>query len=91
MKNGKKITEKGHFGRAHLLDFAGKKYKLGPVLGDGGYGTVFQSQDDDIKIAVKTEKFSKSQLRIEIIVLKAAMHANCKHFCELIDCVSDKK
>ncbi|CCD68100.2 Protein kinase domain-containing protein [Caenorhabditis elegans] len=64
----------------------GKKYKLGPVLGDGGYGTVFLSQDDDIKIAVKTEKFSKSQLKIEIVVLKAAMQANCKHFCELVDC-----
>uniref|UniRef100_A0A1I7TCC9 Protein kinase domain-containing protein n=1 Tax=Caenorhabditis tropicalis TaxID=1561998 RepID=A0A1I7TCC9_9PELO len=69
-----------------IITDAGKKYKLGPVLGDGGYGTVFQSQDDDIKIAVKTEKFSKSQLKIEIIVLKAAMQANCKHFCELIDC-----
>ncbi|UMM14141.1 hypothetical protein L5515_002072 [Caenorhabditis briggsae] len=69
-----------------IVTEAGKKYKLGPVLGDGGYGTVFQSQDDDIKIAVKTEKFSKSQLKIEIVVLKAAMQANCKHFCELIDC-----
>ncbi|EFP03034.1 hypothetical protein CRE_28456 [Caenorhabditis remanei] len=69
-----------------IVTETGKKYKLGPVLGDGGYGTVFQSQDDDIKIAVKTEKFSKSQLKIEIVVLKAAMQANCKHFCELIDC-----
>ncbi|CAI2299121.1 unnamed protein product [Caenorhabditis sp. 36 PRJEB53466] len=69
-----------------IVTDSGKRYKLGPVLGDGGYGTVFQSQDDDIKIAVKTEKFSKSQLKIEIVVLKAAMAANCKHFCELIDC-----
>ncbi|CAB02279.2 Protein kinase domain-containing protein [Caenorhabditis elegans] len=35
-----------------IVTKSGKKYKLGPVLGEGGYGTVFLSQDDDIKIAV---------------------------------------
>uniref|UniRef100_A0A8R1DLY5 Protein kinase domain-containing protein n=2 Tax=Caenorhabditis japonica TaxID=281687 RepID=A0A8R1DLY5_CAEJA len=74
-----------------IVTDSGKRYKLGPVLGDGGYGTVFLSQDDGVRIAVKTEKFSKSQLKIEILVLKAAMQANCKHFCELIDCGTKSK
>ncbi|CAB3408278.1 unnamed protein product [Caenorhabditis bovis] len=69
-----------------IVTDSGKKYKLSAILGDGGYGTVFQSQDGDYKVAVKTEKFSKSQLKIEIHVMRAAMQNNCKHFCELIDC-----
>ncbi|CAI5442414.1 unnamed protein product [Caenorhabditis angaria] len=64
----------------------GRKYKLGRALGDGGYGVVFISEFDNCEIAVKTEKFSKSQLKVEIEVLRAAQQMGCKHFCSLIDC-----
>uniref|UniRef100_A0A7I4YLG2 Protein kinase domain-containing protein n=1 Tax=Haemonchus contortus TaxID=6289 RepID=A0A7I4YLG2_HAECO len=67
-----------------------KKYKLKQVLGDGGYGTVFLSEDGQKPVAVKTEKYSKSMLHIEVGVLKAANAAKAKHFCELIDYGSNK-
>ncbi|KAE9411785.1 hypothetical protein Angca_001805, partial [Angiostrongylus cantonensis] len=35
--------------------------------------------------AVKTEKYSKSMLHVEVGVLKAANAAKAKHFCELMD------
>ncbi|KAK5971122.1 hypothetical protein GCK32_006739, partial [Trichostrongylus colubriformis] len=41
-------------------------------------------------VAVKTEKYSKSMLHIEVAVLKAANAAKAKHFCELIDYGSNK-
>ncbi|CAI5448650.1 unnamed protein product [Caenorhabditis angaria] len=69
-----------------IIRDSGKRYKLSRILGEGGYGIVFASEDDGYQIAIKTEKFSKSQLKIEIIVLKAANSMNCKHFCELLDC-----
>ncbi|VDL76511.1 unnamed protein product [Nippostrongylus brasiliensis] len=68
-----------------------KKYKMKQVLGDGGYGTVFLSEDGTKPVAVKTEKYSKSMLHIEVGVLKAANAARAKHFCELIDYVSSMK
>ncbi|ETN75998.1 hypothetical protein RB195_001574 [Necator americanus] len=67
-----------------------KKYKLKQVLGDGGYGVVFLSEDGEREVAVKTEKYSKSMLHIEVGVLKAANAAKAKHFCELIDYGSNK-
>ncbi|VDM60327.1 unnamed protein product [Angiostrongylus costaricensis] len=67
-----------------------KKYKLKKVLGEGGYGTVFLSQDGERSVAVKTEKFSKSMLHIDVGVLKAAKAAKARHFCELIDYGSNK-
>ncbi|KAK5985248.1 Serine/threonine-protein kinase, partial [Trichostrongylus colubriformis] len=67
-----------------------KKYKLKQVIGDGGYGTVFLSEDGSKPVAVKTEKYSKSMLHIEVAVLKAANAAKAKHFCELIDYGSNK-
>ncbi|WKY04023.1 hypothetical protein Q1695_005196 [Nippostrongylus brasiliensis] len=67
-----------------------KKYKMKQVLGDGGYGTVFLSEDGTKPVAVKTEKYSKSMLHIEVGVLKAANAARAKHFCELIDYGSNK-
>ncbi|KAL6740380.1 hypothetical protein Aduo_013739 [Ancylostoma duodenale] len=67
-----------------------RKYKLKQVLGDGGYGIVFLSEDGDKQVAVKTEKYSKSMLHIEVGVLKAANAAKAKHFCELIDYGSNK-
>ncbi|KAJ1369613.1 hypothetical protein KIN20_031102 [Parelaphostrongylus tenuis] len=36
-------------------------------------------------VAVKTEKYSKSKLHVEVEVLKAANATKTKHFCELID------
>ncbi|KAE9416557.1 hypothetical protein Angca_007479, partial [Angiostrongylus cantonensis] len=61
------------------------RYRLLQILGDGGYGTVFLSQNTQKNVAVKTEKYSKSMLHIEVNVLKAANAANCKHFCQLYD------
>ncbi|VDK57077.1 unnamed protein product [Cylicostephanus goldi] len=62
------------------------RYRLIQILGDGGYGTVFLSQNSQNRsIAVKTEKYSKSMLHIEVNVLKAANAAKCKHFCQLFD------
>ncbi|KJH48261.1 hypothetical protein DICVIV_05623 [Dictyocaulus viviparus] len=61
------------------------RYRLLQILGDGGYGTVFLSQNMQKNVAVKTEKYSKSMLHIEVNVLKAANAANCKHFCQLYD------
>ncbi|KAK6026409.1 hypothetical protein OSTOST_07645, partial [Ostertagia ostertagi] len=62
------------------------RYRLLQILGDGGYGTVFLSQNaQNRNIAVKTEKYSKSMLHIEVNVLKAANAAKCKHFCQLYD------
>ncbi|RCN45827.1 hypothetical protein ANCCAN_08124 [Ancylostoma caninum] len=64
------------------------RYRLIQILGDGGYGTVFLSQNSQNRnIAVKTEKYSKSMLHIEVNVLKAANAAKCKHFCQLFDYV----
>ncbi|CAD6184910.1 unnamed protein product [Caenorhabditis auriculariae] len=67
-----------------------KKYKLQSILGDGGYGTVFLSHDKETRVAVKTEKYSRSMLHIEVNVLKAANLASCKHFCDLMDYGSKK-
>ncbi|KAK6730752.1 hypothetical protein RB195_007305 [Necator americanus] len=62
------------------------RYRLIQILGDGGYGTVFLSQNSQNRnLAVKTEKYSKSMLHIEVNVLKAANAAKCKHFCQLYD------
>ncbi|KAJ1373717.1 hypothetical protein KIN20_036206 [Parelaphostrongylus tenuis] len=62
------------------------RYRLLQILGDGGYGTVFLSQNTQNRnVAVKTEKYSKSMLHIEVNVLKAANAAGCKHFCQLYD------
>uniref|UniRef100_A0A0K0D3U8 Protein kinase domain-containing protein n=1 Tax=Angiostrongylus cantonensis TaxID=6313 RepID=A0A0K0D3U8_ANGCA len=36
-------------------------------------------------VAVKTEKFSRSMLHIDVGVLKAAKAAKARHFCDLID------
>ncbi|KHJ93234.1 hypothetical protein OESDEN_06859 [Oesophagostomum dentatum] len=60
------------------------RYRLLQILGLViGWGTCenFSSRN----IAVKTEKYSKSMLHIEVNVLKAANAAKCKHFCQLYD------
>ncbi|CAD5215523.1 unnamed protein product [Bursaphelenchus xylophilus] len=62
-----------------------KKYRILSVIGDGGYGTVFEATDEIRKVAVKTEKYSKSMLHIEVNVLRVANAEHCKHIVELID------
>ncbi|MFH4976163.1 hypothetical protein AB6A40_002872 [Gnathostoma spinigerum] len=60
-------------------------YKLTAVVGEGGYGIVFQTQYRDRQVALKAEKYSKSMLHVEISVLKAALKRQCQHLCELYD------
>ena len=67
----------------------GKQFKLIEKLGEGGYGNVFLSEENERCVAVKTEKYSHSQIHIEVVVLKATNAAKCKHFCELIAYVSN--
>lgn len=66
-----------------------KHFKLIEKLGEGGYGNVFLSEDNERKVAVKAEKYSHSQVHIEVSVLKATNGARCKHFCELLGYVSN--
>lgn len=68
------VSEKSH-----------KKYRLISVLGSGGYGTVFEATDETRKLAVKTEKYSKSMLRIEASVLKVASQHRCSRIVEFIE------
>ncbi|KAI6206124.1 Protein kinase domain-containing protein [Aphelenchoides besseyi] len=60
-------------------------YRLLSVLGDGGYGTVFEATDGVRKVAVKTEKFSRSMLHVEAHVLRTATRTRCNRIAELID------
>ncbi|KAK0423471.1 hypothetical protein QR680_008159 [Steinernema hermaphroditum] len=63
-----------------------RQFRLNTIIGEGGYGTVFECQAVDAKrkYACKAEKWSKTMLKIEISVLKAANVKHCKHFCELV-------
>ncbi|KAI6174185.1 Protein kinase domain-containing protein [Aphelenchoides besseyi] len=60
-------------------------YRLLSVIGDGGYGTVFEATDGVRKVAVKTEKFSRSMLHVEAHVLRTATRTRCNRIAELID------
>ncbi|KAI6172801.1 Protein kinase domain-containing protein [Aphelenchoides besseyi] len=63
-----------------------RSYALKSILGEGGYGTVFEAQDEASRtFALKAEKWSKTVLKIEIGVLKATNYRSCKHFCQLTD------
>ncbi|CAD5211140.1 unnamed protein product [Bursaphelenchus okinawaensis] len=62
-----------------------RKFRIVSVLGDGGYGTVYEATDEIRKVAIKTEKYTKSMLHIEINVLRSANTEHCKHILELID------
>ncbi|KAI6204660.1 Protein kinase domain-containing protein [Aphelenchoides besseyi] len=76
-----------------------RSYALKSILGEGGYGTVYEAQDEASRwvncctidsllfrtFALKAEKWSKTVLKIEIGVLKATNYRNCKHFCQLTD------
>lgn len=68
---------------------SGKSYRLVQILGEGGYGTVFRAYDESRSsyVALKAEKWTKTVLRIELGVLRAAKVSN-KHFCTLYDYVS---
>lgn len=66
-----------------------RTYHLKRILGEGGYGTVFEVNDTESKAhALKAEKWSKTVLKIEIGVLKATNQKQCRHFCQLYDVVS---
>jgi hypothetical protein len=88
-----------------ISDKTHKKYRLVSILGSGGYvsflrflhsftslfqGTVFEATDDSRKLAIKTEKYSKSMLRIEANVLKLATQMRCTRIAEFIEYVSFK-
>uniref|UniRef100_A0A915ARC3 Protein kinase domain-containing protein n=3 Tax=Parascaris univalens TaxID=6257 RepID=A0A915ARC3_PARUN len=60
-------------------------YKLLNIIGEGGYGIVFESFNSERRVAVKAEKYSRSMLHIEARVMRAAAHHNCRHICELLD------
>ncbi|KAI6231680.1 Protein kinase domain-containing protein [Aphelenchoides besseyi] len=70
-----------------------RSYALKSILGEGGYGQVFEAQDEASRVnsstirtfALKAEKWSKTVLKIEISVLKAINQRNSKHFCLLTD------
>uniref|UniRef100_A0A7E4WCP1 Protein kinase domain-containing protein n=1 Tax=Panagrellus redivivus TaxID=6233 RepID=A0A7E4WCP1_PANRE len=70
-----------------------QRYRVTKVIGDGGYGTVLAVFDENTKksYAIKTEKYSRSMLHIEVHVLRTARDRNCKHFAELIDQGSVRK
>ncbi|KAI6238111.1 Protein kinase domain-containing protein [Aphelenchoides fujianensis] len=81
----------------------GASYRLLSVLGEGGYGIVFAGLLPNgtgwaaaflthppaacRRVAVKTEKFSRSVLHVEAQVLKTAGRARCRRLVELIDYV----
>ncbi|VDK47371.1 unnamed protein product [Anisakis simplex] len=65
-----------------------KSYKLIKIIGEGGYGIVFESVCAERRVAVKTEKYSKSMLHIEARVMRAAARHRCEHICELLDYVT---
>ncbi|CAD5218599.1 unnamed protein product [Bursaphelenchus okinawaensis] len=63
-----------------------KTYNLKKILGEGGYGTVYEASDIDSRsYALKAEKWSKTVLKIEIGVLKATNARSCRHFCTIYD------
>ncbi|KAI6232003.1 Protein kinase domain-containing protein [Aphelenchoides besseyi] len=68
-----------------LLSETNRSYTLSEVIGSGGYGTVFKANRDTRSVALKAEKMSKTLLKVEIAVLKAANQRRCKHFCQLFD------
>ncbi|TKR76810.1 hypothetical protein L596_017890 [Steinernema carpocapsae] len=64
-------------------------FKLNAIIGEGGYGTVYEclvlNGETKRRLACKAEKWSKTVLKIEISVLRAANAKHCKHFCDLLD------
>ncbi|VDN01179.1 unnamed protein product [Thelazia callipaeda] len=63
-------------------------YHLQRVVGEGGYGTVFESESEKgHRVAIKAEKYSESMLHIEASVMRAAARRRSEHICELIDYV----
>ncbi|VDM41867.1 unnamed protein product [Toxocara canis] len=60
-------------------------YKLLSIIGEGGYGIVFESFNSERRVAVKAEKYSRSMLHIEARVMRAAAHRRCRHICHLFD------
>ncbi|MFH4973469.1 hypothetical protein AB6A40_000178 [Gnathostoma spinigerum] len=73
-----------------IIKSESRSFKLLSVIGEGGYGIVFESCDNDRPVALKAEKYSKSMLHVEISVMKAAARNHCEHICELIYYASAK-
>ena len=66
------------------------RYLINRILGDGGYGTVLEATDVETnrRLAIKTEKYSKSMIHVEVQVLRAAKNNGCKHFPHIFDQVN---
>uniref|UniRef100_A0A914ZH05 Protein kinase domain-containing protein n=1 Tax=Parascaris univalens TaxID=6257 RepID=A0A914ZH05_PARUN len=62
-----------------------RTYKLLRIIGEGGYGIIFESFNSERRVAIKTEKYSKSMLHIEARVMRISARHRCQHFCELFD------
>ncbi|VDK46599.1 unnamed protein product [Anisakis simplex] len=65
-------------------------YKIVALIGEGGYGSVYEAVDNERHVAIKAEKYSKSMLHVEISAMKAAARVHAEHICELIDYGSEK-
>ncbi|CAB3404086.1 unnamed protein product [Caenorhabditis bovis] len=65
------------------------KYKVGALLGKGGYGAVFLvcRISDNEKLAIKCEKSNaiKKVLLMDCNVMRGASQIKSKHFCSVID------
>ncbi|VDM95696.1 unnamed protein product [Thelazia callipaeda] len=68
-----------------VVKSSSRTYHLTAILGEGGYGKVFQAIQNGKSYALKAEKYSNSMLHIEITVLKAALKKGAEHICELHD------
>ncbi|VDM47735.1 unnamed protein product [Toxocara canis] len=66
-------------------------YKLLSVLGEGGFGTVFEVRRGYRRYAMKVEKYNKSMLHVEAAVMTAAERRSCKHICRVVDYGSQKQ
>ncbi|GMR51740.1 hypothetical protein PMAYCL1PPCAC_21935, partial [Pristionchus mayeri] len=65
---------------------ASSSYRLGIQLGDGGYGVVYMCKDrNENMVAIKIEKYNRSNLPMELEVMGVARKKGCKHFVEPID------
>uniref|UniRef100_A0A915A3T6 Protein kinase domain-containing protein n=1 Tax=Parascaris univalens TaxID=6257 RepID=A0A915A3T6_PARUN len=69
-----------------------QSYRIIGIIGEGGYGTVFEGIDNDScrHVAIKAEKYTKSMLHVEVSAMKAAAKMHAEHICELIDYGTEK-
>uniref|UniRef100_A0A9J2PQ10 Protein kinase domain-containing protein n=1 Tax=Ascaris lumbricoides TaxID=6252 RepID=A0A9J2PQ10_ASCLU len=67
-----------------------QSYRIIGIIGEGGYGTVFEGTDNERRVAIKAEKYTKSMLHVEVSAMKAAAKIHAEHICELIDYGTEK-